>query len=838
MGLFDSGKSKGAARSGAARRSPIEKGAGMAHSWWVAGLVAVALVLTAAYGLGLWNVERARQASENQARLEAEGLARRLAKALTVLKSDALALVSDERLVAAMQQESVADLRGLERSLASGLPRGTRLRLFLRGSAQSETSSDDPYIGFASLDSIRTAEALGQATLFEIHGLNTEHAHLAGAVPVLGSSGVLGVAHLAVPNDTLQLLVEGSGSPTTRVVVQQVTGAARTDLMGSGDAAVSGAPSGTIPVAGAPWQVAYWSVGPIDAGESLGAIWIWSGAAALAGLFCLVLWGAAYRQIAVLRRDLDALTPRLRPAFSERRVDTGCVQLREMRQWVSEWGSCAPSGGTGKEVRDQASATDVSLPAPAEDPAGAAALAPVQPPPAASAPSVFRAYDVRGIVERELTSELMFKLGQAVGSEALERGRQAVLLGRDGRNSSPGLAKALADGLLASGRDVVDLGEVPTPVFYFATHFLGSDTGVMITGSHNPPDYNGAKIVMAGETLYGDAIQSLARRIEQSSFSSGEGRLRQQDLVPDYSRRIVDDVNLARPLKIVIDCGNGVAGSVAPSVFRELGCEVVELYCEVDGHFPNHHPDPSRPENLQALARNVTFQGADLGLGFDGDGDRLGVVDSSGKIIWPDRVLMLLANDVLTRHPGADIVYDVKSSRLLGSSIRQHGGRPLMVRTGHSFLKAKIREVSAPLGGELSGHIVFAERWYGFDDAIYAGARLVELLSADPRASAEIFAELPEAHSTPELQLTMAEGEPVAIVSDLGAAIEFQDAELTRIDGIRAEYPDGWGLVRASNTTPALVFRFEADSAASLHRIQGAFRSALLRVRPGLTLPY
>jgi len=379
---------------------------------------------------------------------------------------------------------------------------------------------------------------------------------------------------------------------------------------------------------------------------------------------------------------------------------------------------------------------------------------------------------------------------------------------------------------------------VPTPLLYFATHFLGSSTGVMVTGSHNPPEYNGLKIVIAGETLSGDEIMALRSRVAKGDLLQGEGTRTEQDLLADYLNRVAEDLHIARPLKVVLDCGNGVAGVVGPHLLNALGCQVTELYCEVDGDFPNHHPDPSKPENLQALVEAVKTRQADIGIALDGDGDRIGVVDSQGNIIWPDRLLMLFAIDLLIRQPGADIIYDVKSSRHLAGQILSNGGRPLMWKTGHSLVKARMKETGALLAGELSGHIFFKERWYGFDDGLYACARLLEILAADPRSSAEIFSDLPESVSTPELSMAMPEGENIELVAMFAENGDMQGAKLIKIDGIRAEFEHGWGLVRASNTMPAVTFRFEAEDLNGLKQVQAVFREQLLKINPELKLPF
>ncbi|MFO1418658.1 MAG: phosphomannomutase/phosphoglucomutase [Methylotetracoccus sp.] len=452
-------------------------------------------------------------------------------------------------------------------------------------------------------------------------------------------------------------------------------------------------------------------------------------------------------------------------------------------------------------------------------------------------PAIFRAYDIRGVVGTSLDARAVELIGRAIGSEATARGQQRMVVARDGRLSSPSLAAALTVGLRASGRDVIDLGLCPTPAMYFATHAFGTRSGVIVTASHNPADQNGLKIVLDGETLCGDAIQDLARRIGRSDFVIGHGALESADPLPAYIERIVSDIDLARRMRIVIDCGNGVAGIVARRLFEALGCETLVLFEEVDGRFPHHHPDPSRPDNLASLIREVSDRQADLGLAFDGDGDRLGVVDASGTIIWPDRLLMLFAIDVLSRHPGADILFDIKCSRHMPQLIVAHGGRPLMWKSGHSLMKAKLAETGAPLGGERSGHIFFADRWYGFDDGLYAGARLLELLSRDCRTSTEVFEDLPNSANTPEISLPLPEGESIRVAEQLRQAAEFPDAVITGIDGLRVDFADGFFLARASNTSSALILRFEGDDRAALDRVRQRFDELLHRVRPDLDAP-
>ena len=455
---------------------------------------------------------------------------------------------------------------------------------------------------------------------------------------------------------------------------------------------------------------------------------------------------------------------------------------------------------------------------------------------------IFRTYDIRGVVGRTLTEDIARAVGRALGSLARERGAASFAIGRDGRLSGPALAGALAEGLMAAGADVIDIGMAPTPVAYFAAHHLGCGSCVAVTGSHNPPDYNGLKMVVGGNTLYGDDIQDLRQRIDSNKYSTGQGKRSAADVLQAYVDRITSDVKLARKMRIAIDCGNGVAGMLAPQLYRALGCEVEELYCEVDGRFPNHHPDPSVPKNLQDLISTLKNTSCELGIAFDGDGDRLGLVTKDGEIIFADRQLMLLAKDVLSRNPGAQIIYDVKSTRLLAPWIEKHGGRPLIWKTGHSLIKAKLKETGALLAGEMSGHTFFKERWYGFDDALYGGARLLEILSKESDANATLK-NLPNAPSTPELHWGLQEGEPHALVAKLQAGVQaaspFPGAQrVLTIDGVRAEYADGFGLARASNTTPVIVLRFEADNERALERIKAEFRKALQPLKPDATLPF
>ncbi|AXE91518.1 phosphomannomutase/phosphoglucomutase [Paraburkholderia sp. DD10] len=460
--------------------------------------------------------------------------------------------------------------------------------------------------------------------------------------------------------------------------------------------------------------------------------------------------------------------------------------------------------------------------------------------------SIFKAYDIRGVIGKTLDADAARSIGRAFGSEVRAQGGDAVVVARDGRLSGPELIQALSDGLRAAGVDVVNVGMVPTPVGYFAASVpLQLDGGegrvdscIVVTGSHNPPDYNGFKMVLRGAAIYGEQILALHQRIVDENFSAGSGTYTEYDIEDAYLDRIASDIKLTRPIKIVVDTGNGVAGGLAPRLFKKLGCELVELFTEIDGNFPNHHPDPAHPENLQDVIRALKETDAEIGFAFDGDGDRLGVVTKDGQIIYPDRQLMLFAEEVLSRNKGAQIIYDVKCTRNLAKWVKDKGGEPLMWKTGHSLVKAKLRETGAPLAGEMSGHVFFKDRWYGFDDGLYTGARLLEILTrvADP---SQLLNSLPNSNSTPELQLKLEEGENFELIARLQQNAKFTGADdVVKIDGLRVEYPDGFGLARSSNTTPVVVMRFEADNDAALRRIQEDFRRVILAEKADAKLPF
>jgi len=486
-----------------------------------------------------------------------------------------------------------------------------------------------------------------------------------------------------------------------------------------------------------------------------------------------------------------------------------------------------------KDPLDQTAANDTPEPTPEQKPSANPSL------PAHGIPaSIFRAYDIRGIVGKTLDTDIAYHIGQAVGSQATAQGEKGIVIGADGRLSSPELSAALIQGIRDSGQDVVNLGTVPTPLVYFATHCMEASSGVMITGSHNPADYNGFKIVIGGITLSTDAIQALYQRIISNNFTSGNGDLDNVTIIDHYMEHIVNDIALAKPLKVVLDCGNGVAAAIAPQLIEQLGCTVIPLFCEIDGTFPNHHPDPGKPENLQDVINAVAEHNADIGIAFDGDGDRLGVVTNQGNIIYPDRLMMLFAKDVASRNPGADIIYDVKCSRRLAGLISNYGGRPIMWKTGHSLIKAKMQETGALLAGEMSGHIFFKERWFGFDDGIYSAARLLEIIGSETCDVQTLFDGFPDDVSTPEINIEVTDESKFTLVSQLQEKGQFNGADVSTIDGVRADFENGWGLVRASNTTPMLVLRFAGEDEAALADIQALFKNELQAIAPDLAIPF
>ena len=767
-----------------------------------------------------------RQADEDAKRnmlQSAESSAEQLGSLVALLDKSLNGFAQDPHLADVLNSKNSVLLLELETQLTRQMPGALLIRLLPANPAGLDEARV-PKMGFADLAMVR--QAATSPPLPAVHSANSPDAHLALARKLEQGQGVI-LASLSV-----KLLEQFMAKPP---VEDGALGLNQEGLFLSykGNADLKAlSPSGEIAVSKTPWKIAYWassssSFSPTWFGLiTLGTGLLFSGCAYLARRWLVNAYRQDQESIINLVRDfLNGNTwgnypiqivdgePTVAQISQLKRTHEGFRNMITPERDALAQTTFSATNMVVKEVETSSSVANIPA-------------------------SIFRAYDIRGVVDETLTVEIVYEIGRAIGSEAHARGEQRVIIARDGRLSSPEFSKALAMGLQAAGRTVIDLGLAPTPLLYFATHVLNSKSGVMVTGSHNPSNYNGLKIVIGGTTLAENDIQALRTRIENNDFVKGTGKLESRNLCPDYIDRIVEDIQLGRPMKIVMDCGNGVAGSIAPTLMKTIGCEVVELFCEVDGRFPNHHPDPSKPENLKTLIDTVLREQADLGVAFDGDGDRLGVVDSQGKIIWPDRQMMLFAADVLSREPGADIIYDVKCTRHLASQVVKAGGRPLMWKTGHSLIKAKMKETGAALAGEMSGHIFFKERWYGFDDGVYACARLVEILSGDPRSTAEVFGELPDNVNTPELNVTLAEGENFSFVEKLRAMAAFPEARVTDIDGLRVDFVDGWGLVRASNTTPSLVIRFEADDETALARIQNRFRELMKQIKSDIVLPF
>lgn len=809
----------------------------------------VAALVVAALGVLGWHAWNTRQRNvaetaaiaQREQAADAVRLAGQVGVALDDVRATLDRLAEDPKVVAALT--GAPDVRrALGQSLGTTIPGTLLLRLVPAGTVQPDESQHPP-LTYASIALLRQAAVQERPVAAELHLGGTPDAHVALVRRVPPAGDPVGFLHVALdPKVIAETVAALDGQAFEIEVRQSVPGAPPFVLAKNGVAGDGRIDVAQAAVPGTTWQLVLRQRG--GGGETGAGFAIAPLLLPAAGLALVVL-----ALVALLRRRGSSIGPGVGV-----RQETSDYQgaVRAILDGEYPGLEALLPGAPVRRVPAVQRASGDSLPLlertteiPAVDvqrmpaPAAPATPAPAAPP-AEIDPVIFRSYDIRGVVGRALSNAAMVHLGRAIGSEARSLGQQTVIVARDGRVSSVALQESLVEGLLAAGCDVLEIGLVPTPVLYFATHYLDTRTGVMITGSHNPPEYNGLKIVLNGTALSGDAIQAIRRRVEQQDYTSGQGTLQQTEIVPDYIRRITEEipVSLGRTLKIVVDCGNGVPGIVAPHILRAIGHDVIELYCEVDGEFPNHHPDPSEPANLEDLIIMVRHEDADLGLAFDGDGDRLGVIDRDGNILWADRQLMLFARDVLSRNPGATIVYDVKCSRRLAEVIREAGGVPLMWKTGHSLIKSKMVETGALLGGEMSGHICFKERWYGFDDALYAAARLLEILVNAGIPPEEVFAGLPDGVATPELKIPLLEERHAEFMARIVAAADFPDGEVTDIDGLRVDLPHSWGLVRPSNTTPSLVLRFEGDDANALDEIEERFRHLLKSVDPDLDMPF
>ena len=799
---------------------------------------------------------------ETQASLEADAAAVRVDQQLALLQATVEGVADQDYVRAALRGE--APVSAAAANLAKVLPDIEAVYLFPYGDIPRTSSK--PTLGFSGLDLARRAET-GQR-LFPDAFPRSGQWYLQMSTPVRNpqSRAVTGSVLVVFDAARLQPLMAGVNPALGGEfsLVQSVNGSTRNIVSrGSGNG-----PTYERDLVNPDWKLRYTPASapaPLFSGTL--AIVFALVPALVAAIIVWVMLGSAQRG---LRQDITALIQWTHKVFGGERVKPPALKwdmvastaevLHRLAQMVEKRvakagesarpkpGSRQPSQSTADEPLFQdKDVLDIDMLDGDDDVLGFGGsdglddtpdVEEVSLPEAEVSDTIFRAYDIRGIVDETLTVDIVAVIGRAIGSEAIERGVDSLCIGYDGRHSSPDLADALARGVMATGCNVIRVGAVPTPVLYFATHELDNGSGVMVTGSHNPANYNGLKIMLGGETLSGEAIQKLLQRIRTGDFAVGHGSQSSEDVRRAYLDRIVGDIAVAAPLKVVLDAGNGIAGELAPLLVEELGCEVIPLYCEVDGNFPNHHPDPGKPENLVDLIECVKAEGADIGLAFDGDGDRLGVVTNTGKIIWPDRLLMLFARDVVSRNPGADVLYDVKCSRRLAGVISEAGGRPIMWKTGHSLMKAKMKESGALLAGEMSGHIFFGERWMGFDDGLYSAARLLEILGIEDRHCDEVFEDFPEDISTPELNVEVSDETKFPLMEKLSREGDFGDGNISTIDGIRVEFTDGWGLCRASNTTPVLVLRFEAETEEALERIKAVFREQLQKAAPDLVADF
>ena len=766
-------------------------------------------------------------------------------------------------------------LASVAANLEKYFPDALKIRLLLPGVSESDEKSV-PRMGFADLDMVRETFAANQ--LPAIQGDNGPDRHLAMTRRIVQHDKAVGVILASLSYDFIRKSLQAAAVKDGYIELKQ----AKLVLGAAGDKNDTGQRDiAQAQVANTDWEIYY----HYDTGTGLGRFTLIASFIIVPGLISILAFFVVHRRLSdLLTQDMGSVIKAFKDMMTHKAPGSYPVNLSEMNAVIStlvqfkrvldtnDNGSLDSGedfkldetfGDDDFKLDDFLQGADLDfkehfgkedqfseLSADIEDAFKKSAIIKESLPKILEKPAImtktdemaaiFRAYDIRGIVGKTLTRERVYDIGRALGTDAKNHDCKTIVMGRDGRKSSPLLAEALAQGIASTGRNVLDIGMVPTPVLYFVARHTEGRSGVMLTGSHNPADYNGLKMVINGETLAEERIQQLRQCIDKQSYAAGEAGTIEQNasFVNEYIGTICEDIHINRPMVIVLDCGNGVAGELGPILLKTLGCEVVKLFCDVDGSFPNHHPDPSKPENLVELIASVKHYKADLGIAFDGDGDRLGVIDSNGKIIWPDRQMMLFAKDVLAAKPGSEIIYDVKCTRHLADQIIKYGGKPVMWKTGHSLMKAKLKETSAGLAGEMSGHIFFNDRWFGFDDALYSAARLIEILSQDLRSSAEIFAEFPDSINTPELNIKLAEGENFRFMESLLAEANFPDGKMTTIDGMRVDFSNGWGLVRASNTTPSLVVRFEADSKEALVGIQEQFRQLMKKIKPDIVLPF
>jgi len=811
----------------------------------VASLLMLLIAVMAQQSIGgaAWTNARsaaATAAGSIAARLEGEVLARRNLVVLALADGD---------VAAALRRRDDKALQRLQSTLQQRIPGLLHIRVLPPDVSQPDPSGPAP-LGYAGLDMLRQTLGTGRPSPAEIHQIKSGAPYLALALPITqADGGPAGAVFAAWDMRPIVRLVENSPRFSGRLQLLQGGRSGYVVAEGPGTGSGRASEAGVVDVPHSIWQVGYSVVAQTGGLADLATTLSIAGGGTLALLLMTLLqWRILGRDLrgdmgtlvnlgeAIMRRDASG-TVTANVASSGDAVALLGQYAREARNR----GASVPSDDVKQALQTKVPVANRAPGVEVEELQDSAAdvLTGGDKPAVVDVPeTLFRAYDIRGVIGESLTADIARSLGLALGSLVQEQGGHRVAVAFDARQSSPELASALINGICGSGCDVLEVGQAPTPLLYFAMENQPVQAGIVVTGSHNPPEYNGFKIVLGDRVLDGDELLALRQRMLEGAFKVGQGQVERIDLIDEYVEAVVQEVQLARPLKLVVDAGNGVAGELALAALEALGCEVVPLFCEPDGSFPNHHPDPSQPDNLTALMIEVQAQKADIGFAFDGDGDRLGVVDNVGQNIWPDSVLMLLAADVLGRHPGVDVLYDVKSSRHLASFILSHGGRPIMWKSGHSRMRAKMLETGALLGGEFSGHLFIKERWFGFDDAVYAAARVLELLAFESRDASEVFADLPTSPSTPEYRLMLEEGQSAELMRALDVHKVFDDARLVELDGLRVEFANGWGLIRPSNTSPGLTFRFEADDEGAQEQIKARFRDLLRRVAPDLQAPF
>jgi len=801
----------------------------------IIGLVALVLCCTAITVGFFWLQQLSTQQTQSVAVNNQQQMAI-LLKQIAVshinsIEKQMASLAASPHLVSLLQENDQFEIDNQQEKLVHLFPHALKTCLISADVDDVDPMACTP-ISFATLNSIRKAKKDGSAPI-GLMKKDTDGAHVLLAHRIVDNADrVVGVLVVTLNPDLIKGLLGGLTDFQGYIELQQGSKKVAV-LTGYGDVSKKqGVASHIQPIPNTYWKMAYWPEHKVNDTASSAIIVL-----AVVIVAVILIWllrdglrsFVFKRDVKIVRSELEdfklgVLKPQYPLSFSYLEPVVEDIQAIARDNYFATVKKGATAASISKKVEQKEHKNPESLDLLEE-------VVEID-------PIIFKANDIRGIVGQNLSETIVKSIGHAIGSEATEQGQNRLVVGRDGRLSSPALSDALIEGILASGCDVLDIGEVPTPVMYYACEQTNTHSGVMVTGSHNPAEYNGLKIMLAGKMLADDKLQVLHQRIQQGRLRSGEGTLSETNVIADYIGRITTDVKVSRSIKVVIDCGNGVAGAVAPTLFKALGCEVIELYCDVDGQFPNHHPNPSDPENLADLSAAVKRYGAELGIAFDGDGDRLGVVDAYGVPIWPDRLMVLFAQDVLSRMPGATVVYDVKCSNLLGEEILKAGGEAVMEKSGYALIKNKMQQLDAPLAGELSGHIFFKERWFGFDDGLYAASRLLELLANDvmQRRATEVFSALANREGTAELIVEMEEGESQQFIRQLAGEGRFDGAEIITIDGVRAEYPNGWGLVRSSNTVPGLSLRFEADSIEELHDIQQRFKQQMLQIKPTLIL--